>query len=213
MPEIGITGLIVILVVALLVFGPKRLPEIGRSLGKGMREFKDSITGSSDDEKAELPPRSADEPRRRPSRRNAMSVLPRRLRHGEEATLVEHLGELRARLIISLGALAIGFAVAYALPRPAARTGSTGRCRPTSTKPVTFSPIEPFATSILVSLWAGLLLALPVVLWQLWAFLAPAFEEHRQRSMVVLVAFATALGARRRRLRLLRDPARRRSTS
>ena len=51
-----------ILIVALLVFGPKRLPEIGRSLGKGMREFKDSITGSHDDEKAELPARSADEP-------------------------------------------------------------------------------------------------------------------------------------------------------
>ena len=41
-----------------------------------------------------------------------MSVLPRRLRHGEEATLVEHLGELRTRLIISLIALAAGFAVA-----------------------------------------------------------------------------------------------------
>jgi sec-independent protein translocase protein TatA len=41
------------------VFGPKRLPEIGRSLGRGMREFKDSITGQ--DEKAELPQRSSDE--------------------------------------------------------------------------------------------------------------------------------------------------------
>ena len=59
MPEIGITGLIVILVVALLIFGPKRLPEIGRSLGRGMREFKDSVT--DDHEKAELPPRSGDE--------------------------------------------------------------------------------------------------------------------------------------------------------
>jgi sec-independent protein translocase protein TatA len=59
MPEIGITGLIVILIVALLVFGPRRLPEIGRSLGKGMREFKDSITGR--DEKAELRPPSADD--------------------------------------------------------------------------------------------------------------------------------------------------------
>ena len=48
-PEVGITGLIVILIVALLVFGPKRLPEIGRSLGKGMREFKDSITGKDKD--------------------------------------------------------------------------------------------------------------------------------------------------------------------
>jgi sec-independent protein translocase protein TatC len=122
-----------------------------------------------------------------------MSVLPRRLRHGEEATLVEHLGELRARLIVSIVALAAGFGVAYAfhgrlldwLNRPLPDNLQ---------KPVTFSPIEPFATSIMVSLWAGLLLALPIVLWQLWAFLAPAFEEGRQRSMVVLVAFATVLG-------------------
>jgi sec-independent protein translocase protein TatC len=122
-----------------------------------------------------------------------MSVLPRRLRHGEEATLVEHLGELRARLFIALGALVVGFIVAYAfhgrlldwLNRPLPDNLD---------KPTTFSPIEPFATSIVVSLWAGLLLALPVVLWQLWSFLAPAFEEGRQRSMVVLVGFATALG-------------------
>ena len=49
MQEIGITGLIVILIVALLVFGPKRLPEIGRSLGRGMREFKDSVSGRDDE--------------------------------------------------------------------------------------------------------------------------------------------------------------------
>ena len=60
MPEVGIAGLIVILIVALLVFGPKRLPEIGRSLGRGMREFKDSVS-SRDDEKAELPQRSENE--------------------------------------------------------------------------------------------------------------------------------------------------------
>jgi sec-independent protein translocase protein TatC len=122
-----------------------------------------------------------------------MSVLPRRLRHGEEATLVEHLGELRARLIVSLLALAAGFTVAYTFhgrilhwlnkPLPAHLR-----------RPVTFSPIEPFTTSIWVSLWAGLLLALPIVFWQLWAFLAPAIEEHRQRSIAVLVAFATVLG-------------------
>jgi len=59
MPEIGISGLIILLVVALLVFGPKRLPEIGRSLGRGMREFKDSVSGR--DEKPELPGPPADE--------------------------------------------------------------------------------------------------------------------------------------------------------
>ena len=59
MPEIGITGLIVILLVALIVFGPKRLPEMGRSLGRGMREFKDSISGK--DDKPEITSSSADD--------------------------------------------------------------------------------------------------------------------------------------------------------
>ena len=66
MPEIGISGLIIILVVALLIFGPKRLPEIGKSLGRGMREFKDSVTGK-DDEKPELPRSAADDSPQPPS--------------------------------------------------------------------------------------------------------------------------------------------------
>jgi sec-independent protein translocase protein TatC len=123
-----------------------------------------------------------------------MARLPRRLRHGEEATLVEHLGELRARLIIALAAIAVAFIVTYAFHRQILdwlNQPLPERFR----KPVTFSPIEPFTTSIWVSLWAAFLLALPVVLWQLWAFLAPAIEEHRQRSIAVAVGFATALGA------------------
>ena len=47
---IGVTELIILLVVLLVFFGPKRLPEMGRSLGKGMREFKDSISGKDDDD-------------------------------------------------------------------------------------------------------------------------------------------------------------------
>lgn len=45
MPNIGPIELIVVLVIALLVLGPKKLPEVGRSVGHGIREFKDSITG------------------------------------------------------------------------------------------------------------------------------------------------------------------------
>ena len=52
---IGVWEILILLLVVLLVFGPKRLPEMGRSLGKGMREFKDSISGK-DDDPAELPP-------------------------------------------------------------------------------------------------------------------------------------------------------------
>jgi sec-independent protein translocase protein TatA len=50
--------ILLILLLVLLVFGPKRLPEMGRSLGRGFREFKESITGSDKDEEraAELPP-------------------------------------------------------------------------------------------------------------------------------------------------------------
>jgi sec-independent protein translocase protein TatA len=48
MPNIGPLELVLILVVVLLLFGAKRLPELGRSLGSGMREFKDSVTGKDD---------------------------------------------------------------------------------------------------------------------------------------------------------------------
>ncbi len=55
MPNIGFPELMIVLVIALIVLGPKKLPEVGRSLGRGMREFKDSGTGKdSDDEPARI---------------------------------------------------------------------------------------------------------------------------------------------------------------
>ena len=58
MPSIGAPELIILLVVLLLVFGPKRLPEMGRSVGRGIREFKDSVSGNEppDEPKAAAPP-------------------------------------------------------------------------------------------------------------------------------------------------------------
>jgi sec-independent protein translocase protein TatA len=47
---VGPTELIIVLVIALVIFGPKRLPDLGRSLGHGMREFKDSLSGNSKDD-------------------------------------------------------------------------------------------------------------------------------------------------------------------
>ena len=61
MPNVGPWEIILLLLLALLLFGAKRLPEIGRSMGKGMREFKDSVSGNDkDDEPAELPVQTTD---------------------------------------------------------------------------------------------------------------------------------------------------------
>ena len=72
--NIGWQGAIIILIVLLVVFGPKRLPEMGRSLGRGMREFKDSITGKDDDEPRELPQAVDDDPAASPPPRERDSV-------------------------------------------------------------------------------------------------------------------------------------------
>jgi sec-independent protein translocase protein TatC len=117
--------------------------------------------------------------------------LPRRLDHGEEATLVEHLDELRARLIVSLFAIVPAFALTFAfhdrimewLTRPL----------PDDKQLVTLGVTEPFTTSIKVSMIAAIALALPVVLWQVWAFLAPALEPHFERTILAFVCLATAL--------------------
>ncbi|MDX6584048.1 MAG: sec-independent protein translocase protein TatA [Solirubrobacterales bacterium] len=53
MPNIGPLELAIVLIIALVIFGPKRLPDLGKSLGSGMREFKDSLTGSDDDDEDE----------------------------------------------------------------------------------------------------------------------------------------------------------------
>src|SRR3954447_24685541 len=121
-----------------------------------------------------------------------MRPLPRRLQHGEEATLVEHLDELRTRIFVALGALVVGFAIAFVFHHDLIRW--LEQPLPEAKRPlITLGVAEPFLTSMKVSLLAGFALALPIVLWQLWSFLAPAVEPHAERLVLTFVALATAL--------------------
>jgi sec-independent protein translocase protein TatC len=123
----------------------------------------------------------------------ARRVLPRRLGHGEEATLVEHLGELRTRLIISLAALGLAFVVIF--PFHEHLVEWLKEPLPDDKKLVTLGVTEPFTTSIKLSFYAAIAVALPVLLYQLWSFLAPAVDESTQRVVSVFVGLATALFA------------------
>ena len=119
--------------------------------------------------------------------------LPRRLRHGEEATLVEHLGELRTRLLIGLGALVPAFVFTFAFHTRIVEWLADPL--PDDRQLVTLGVTEPFTTSIKVSLLAAVALTLPILLYQLWSFLAPALTEDAQRIVSGFVALATALFA------------------
>lgn len=120
-------------------------------------------------------------------------LLPRRLRHGEEATLVEHLDELRSRLILSLVSVVPAFAVAFYFHEDVIEwlTGPL----PDDKRLVTLGVTEPFTTSVMVSVVVAIGIALPILLWQIWAFLAPALEPHFERVALTFVALATALFA------------------
>jgi sec-independent protein translocase protein TatC len=121
-------------------------------------------------------------------------MRPHRLPREEEATLVEHLDELRGRILVSVAAVAVATAVAFAFhnrvldwlaqPLP-----------PDHRHLAAFSVTEPFSVSLAVSLYAGLLFALPVILWQLWTFLAPALDSAAERRILLLAAFGLVLGA------------------
>jgi sec-independent protein translocase protein TatC len=119
--------------------------------------------------------------------------LPRRLGYGEEATLVEHLDELRSRLIVSLLAIGLAFPFTYAFHEQLIEW--LVRPLPADKEIITIGVAEPFTTGLKVSFYAALAIAFPVLVWQAWSFFAPAVEEGRQRIVARFVGFATVLFA------------------
>lgn len=102
-------------------------------------------------------------------------LIPRRLGEGEEAELVDHLGELRHRLFVTLGAFVPAFALAFAFH--GRLVAALREPLPDGRRLVTLGVTEPFTVSVKVSVVAALALALPVLLWQAWAFVAPGRVE------------------------------------
>lgn len=122
--------------------------------------------------------------------------LPRIRRAGrdEQLSVVDHLHELRNRLLICLVAIVVAFAGLYAVrdglldflqqPLPE-RYRETGL--------ITLSPTEPFFTTLKVVFWASIIVAIPVWLYQLYAYVVPAVGEHSRRVTLAVVAGVSAL--------------------
>jgi sec-independent protein translocase protein TatC len=113
--------------------------------------------------------------------------LPKRLEHGEEVSLVEHLTELRQRLVVAFIALGVGFAVAFWRNSDILRLFNRQLPLDPHTHrhilPTTLSVSEPFTNSMIISAYAGLLLALPIVFYQLYAFVIPAFSDRTSKHI------------------------------
>lgn len=109
-------------------------------------------------------------------------------------TLVDHLSELRRRLVISVAALAVGGLVGFVLYSRILRVllGPYVSVTGTSTLFIT-DPLEGFATRIKVAGYTGVVLAMPVVLWQLWRFITPGLHRKERRMAVPFVASALVL--------------------
>src|SRR5215217_419293 len=140
-----------------------------------------------------------------------MGLIPAVLRRTDRdrdgaMTLVEHLEELRRRLFICLGAIAVGSIVGWLLYNPLLRVMTNPFCDwvhtlPPSQQPpagcrlVATGPIDPVMVKIKVVAVLGLFVALPVVLYQLWAFIVPGLTTRERRMAIPFVASSLVLFA------------------
>ena len=114
----------------------------------------------------------------------------RRVDHEEQVELVDHLDELRSRLIVSGSAFGVALALCFWRNDLVLELMN----RPLDGKqPITLSPAEAFTTTITLSAYAALILTLPVLLYQLYAFVVPAFGKREKKVVAPLVALVPAL--------------------
>ena len=112
--------------------------------------------------------------------------------HEDQVSLVEHLDELRARIVVSLSvfgvALALCFWQNHLLLELAAGPLPSGH-----TKLITFGITEPFTTTLTVSAYAAIILSMPILLYEAYAYLLPAFSKQQQRMILPLLLMIPVL--------------------
>ncbi len=113
--------------------------------------------------------------------------------HDDRLTLIEHLDELRTRLIVSVLAFVVGFGLCFWRDEEVFDILNTPL--PQGFKPITLGVTEPFLTTVTISAYAGLALALPVILYQLYAFVLPAFSPGERRVALPILLMVPVLFA------------------
>lgn len=115
---------------------------------------------------------------------------------GTHMTVWEHLAELRRRIIISLVAIFVGAIVAYLAWPLLIDLITAPYCRQEADCQLyATDPLAPFAIRLQVSLYGGIIVAMPVLLWQVWRFVTPGLHSHERRYAIPFVASALLLFA------------------
>ena len=126
-----------------------------------------------------------------------MTTEPKDELEGTEAPFVSHLIELRDRLVRALIAVGIAFGILAAYPGPAGLydllAAPLVASLPHGATMIATNVISPFLVPLKITLMAALMLALPVVLYQIWAFVAPGLYSHEKRLVLPLVVSSTLL--------------------
>ncbi|MEX0991982.1 MAG: twin-arginine translocase subunit TatC [Actinomycetota bacterium] len=135
-----------------------------------------------------------------------MKLIPRRRERPREMTIVEHLAELRTRLVVSAVAIAAGSVVGWFLFEPfldmirkpfcEALSALPEKAQPPTGCDLVFNgPVEPFMIKLKVVVFIGLLIALPILLWQFWLFITPGLTKKEKRYAVPFIGSSVLLFA------------------
>lgn len=133
------------------------------------------------------------------------STLPKLKTPDDKMTLRDHLQELRVRLVRAVLAVVFGFVVIIMfyksvlsfLAKPLFRLCSNGTVNPgtgkTCAELVSLSPLDAFGARVSISVYGGLIIALPVIMWQLWRFISPALHNNEKKYAVGFVLSSVGL--------------------